>query len=1178
MARFSSIEHSPAATRGILRDRFARYLTSDRSGSPADRRDVTLSDESMLRLLLNLKIDFASDVDKARAIYDSALSGTSDEPTLEVLIDAGWLTVVWGRISATYDLVRAAEATIPALSALCSLLKSRFDETYSVSGKQSGAMDLDAVTTKIRNKEISPGQVGCKSRDWVAARLWDRTLADYDSPANALRVWFDRWAILGHPSVVPQMVWDEDALATFREAAFTVLESNRGVCGWEDARNDLIEKYALVNNEPTDTIAARVPPVPESLTDRVSWVFDVTGVNRMREHEDLAWLVSLLLSDVEHETDGLAPHPIAKRLIEIARESPDLFFILVFQASGKVALLADLLLHPATTAAACLSIAKWQQSSGAWDRELIDRDNRTTKSIAFADAVSVLGHFLAGGDTDPKEAASLMDWFYENSPYGGTEDIEIHESLLVTLRSELSQQPRAVLRAMVDALLTSAEADLETSKFGAAVDLVDCGDLSAEVDPMPFVDAYISLVGSTNPTHRSVRMSNTGAATLVRLALRLPRTSSRRFFYPIDIAATLEECSEEERYSLVFDLGWSIRTHVRTLCRAISGLSRLMPADTAEISIALVAALRTGALAHREKGRIAAFSPHYEEYGADGQFGRPIAADIGSAICKLLATDRDRILSAVLETDEPMLLAQLIEFAPHTTRDQIRRRVGELTPSDAGKVDSLTYVQLRIESLLAAGLADVAEQFIDVERELRTLGVVAGRAVTRLRTRLRLHLLREEWKEITNADVPEELTEAEERSAVEAISFYKALALLRAPDGDYESAQETFTKLHRSRPDVFAYFLNLFAVQISILIEDDPFKLLSTEEIISGRKLLAETEKRRHEFRTISKNDADIFTCNHALLLLALDQPQQAIDLLSLTNPTSLRGAASAYRAIALDRLDHRSEAKTSVEEAILQVGETELLRAVKDHLVYSKPYSGEVLVSSNDDSVERVKAAFFDFRQMNHVEQAKVLLPAGSGDELTIAYVRAAATSVIELVSSMQNIVVDSCEDDLNTLFRELLAQRFELIGWSVRDQSKGGYTAKGNPGERDLVLTLGATTIAIIEAVVCAGNRPSDRTNIVNHLCRLLAYGSCELFFLVAYSYVDTPSTVLQMFKGIARSDAPDSFLYRRCREIPHQDASPAGFVTHYEGEYGEVRVVFLVLDVHQRAQRLAAQESAS
>ena len=1175
MARFSRLEHSPAATRGILRDRFVRYLTSDSSGSHSSRRvqrDVTLPDESLLQLLLNLRIDFASDVDSARANYNSALSATTNEPSLEVLIDAGWLTVVWGRISAPYDLVRAAKAASPVLSALCSLLESRFDETCRVTGRQSERTDLDDVTTKIRNRDLKPEQVGCQAPDWVSARLWDRTLTDYESGSTALRVWFDRWEKLGNPSFVPQIVWDEAALAMFREAVFAVLKSDRGICGWEEAREEVIKKHALISNEDADTIATRVPAVPVSLVDRVTWVFDVTDHSRMREHEEVAWLVSLLLSVAETDDHGTAPHPVAKRLIELAKGSADLFFILIFQISAEPLLLADLLLHPATTAVACLLVAQWPQSSDAWDRDLIDRDNRTTKSIAFADAVSVLGHFLARGDADPNEAASLMEWFHQKIPYGAVDDDEIHESLLATLKGELSKQPRAVLLAMVDALLTSSDKEIETPRFCAAVDIVDCGGLSAEVDPMPFVDAYTSLVGSTISTRRSVVLSSTGAATLVRIALRAPGASSQRFFYPIDTAARLERCSEEERFSLVFDLGWSIRAHIRTLSGAILGHSGTVPG---EITSALVAAIRTGALAHREKGRVAAFSPHYEEYGSDGYPSRPIAADIGSAIDKLSGAHRDRLLTAVLQTDEPMLLAQLLRFSPHTTRDQIRRRVEELTPAEAGEVYSLTHAQARIETLLSAGLAEAAERFIEVERQLDTLGTVTGRLVTRLRARLRLHLLRDEWHIIASTEMPTGLTQAEQRSAVEAIGFYKGLALLHAPNGDRQAAEEIFARLHRERPDVFANFVNLFAVQICILLDDNMFSTLSGTDIVRGHKLLAYNEKRVHQYRPISQENAGIYTCNRAQLLMALGQTRQALDLLVPIGDATLREEEAALSAVANARLNRVSEANFILEQAKMQVGETEVLRAAQDHIVHSMPYTGEVIYSLGDDVVGRVKGAFHDFNQMDHVKQSKVLQPSGTADEFVISHVRAAAASVTDLVPMMRNVVIDSCEDDLNALFKVFLSQGVQNLGWSVGDQSKGGFTAKGNPGERDLVIRKGSTTISIIEAVLC--RRSAGRTNLESHFRRLLAYDHCRLFFLVVYSYVDRPSTILQMIREISRNALDVGFSYLRCCEITHADSRPPGFIAYYQGEYGEVSVACLVLDIHQRAQRMVVGASA-
>lgn len=1169
MARFSSIKHSPAATRDILRDRLTRYLGSESRSSRAGRRargDVNLSDELMLRLLLNLRIEFASDLDSARATYSSILSAKSNEPSIEELIDAGWLSVVWGRISASFDLVRAAEAATPPMSAFCSLLSSRFEETYRLAIQFSGYPELDDVITKLRNKELRPEQVGCQSPDWVAARLWDRIPTDSDSQVAALRVWFDRWEKLWHPSFVPHVVWDEDTVATFREATFTVLESDPGLCVWEEARNEYIKKYALVNDQTLETIASRIPTVPESLVDRVAWVFDVTGVNRVREHGDIAWLVSLILSDVEVDDSGPAPNPVAKRLIELAIESADLFFILVFQLGGRTKLLADLLLHPATTAVACLLIAERTQNPGAWDRDLIDRDNKTTKSMAFADAVSVLGHFLAQGDTNPNEAASLIVWFHENLPHSGSDQIETGESLLTILRNELSEQSRAVLQAMLDALFACSDSGLDAARIAAAVDIVDCGDLSDEVDPIPFVDAYSDLVGSTIPVRRSVRLSASAAATLTRIALRAPRRSSRRFFCPIDTVGALDGCSENDRYSIVFELGWSIRTHIRTLSGAISAFSGSVPE---EITASLESAIRTGALTDHENGRTAAFSPDYEEYGSDG---RSIAADIGSAIDVLSAREGDRVLSAVLETDEPMLLAQLLQFAPRNTRDRIIRRIEELTPSEAGEVYSLTHVQARVETLLSAGLADAAERFIELERELRTLGPIPGRVVARLRTTLRLQLLREEWDDIANTEIPEDLDPVQQRSADEAIVFYKGLALLNKPSGDRVVAERLFSRLHRERPDVFAYFVNLFATRLSILLEDDPFKQLNSNQKLHGRQLLSDTERKMHQYGVIRIEESEIYICNRAQLLIAVDQPQQALDHLASISPTTLRDVAAACSAVALVRLNRFSEAQAVLEQATLQVGETDVLRTARD-LVRSTPYAGIVPALPGDDVISRVKNSLLDLKQMDQVAQARVLHPSGSSDAYVIAHVRAAAASITELVPMVKVVGGDPRENDLNALFRELLTQRLEFLGWSVADEMRGGYTERENPGERDIVLRLRGTTVSVLEALVCRSGS-GYRKNIKEHFARLMAYGTCDLFFLVVYSYVDRPSQIVRIMEDISRDDPPTGFVYRRRRDIDHEDSRPSGFIAYYKGEWGEVRVVFLALDISQNAQRLAVR----
>jgi hypothetical protein len=44
-----------------------------------------------------------------------------------------------------------------------------------------------------------------------------------------------------------------------------------------------------------------------------------------------------------------------------------------------------------------------------------------------------------------------------------------------------------------------------------------------------------------------------------------------------------------------------------------------------------------------------------------------------------------------------------------------------------------------------------------------------------------------------------------------------------------------------------------------------------------------------------------------------------------------------------------------------------------------------------------------------------------------------------------MKFIQIDATEDDLTAFIQHLLAARIQFLGWSVGDQSKGGFSASG-------------------------------------------------------------------------------------------------------------------------------------
>jgi hypothetical protein len=89
---------------------------------------------------------------------------------------------------------------------------------------------------------------------------------------------------------------------------------------------------------------------------------------------------------------------------------------------------------------------------------------------------------------------------------------------------------------------------------------------------------------------------------------------------------------EENNFILTDEINRSVRAHVRLLSRAIAAWDDV-PSD--EILDALIASIRSGAVAHVEKGRVPAFSAHMEEQSASWSGDRPIALDLAEALTAL---------------------------------------------------------------------------------------------------------------------------------------------------------------------------------------------------------------------------------------------------------------------------------------------------------------------------------------------------------------------------------------------------------------------------------------------------------------------------------------------------------------------------------------------------------------
>jgi hypothetical protein len=663
------------------------------------------------------------------------------------------------------------------------------------------------------------------------------------------------------------------------------------------------------------------------------------------------------------------------------------------------------------------------------------------------------------------------------------------------------------------------------------------------------------------------------------LAMRTPEPVRQSFLAPVDVRSRIAAGSEPgaNPYTIEDETARSLRAHIRVLCRAVAALEESRPK---ELTAALIEGVRISAVKHDEKGRVGAFAARFETEPYRGRDDRPISADLAVALEALAGEDRESLLRSILDIDEPIVLAQLIGLAPWEARARIAARLDALTPSDAAAIRSLPEAVGRIEALLSSDRADDAAKFIAAERGLRTLGQVPGRDLTRFRFDLYLKLVRGDWSAIAQAEPPADFSGQARETALDFLNFFKGLAALRDPNGNPEGAENFFSALHHRHPQVVGYAVNLFAARIYRLLGNDLYGRLQGEGMVRGRRALNEAENSILHVRDLTDADRETFSCNKALLLLALGQPKEANEVLAATVPVRLRDTVAAYSAVALARMGRSHESLEALKEAEKAIGKTSTLQAAQDHIETGKRFPAAANVSSDGSLPLRVQSALFLLLQMDHVEQAAILVEAPEPFEKLITdHVRTAAGRVTSLAPMMTNVTIDSCEDDLSAHLREVLSAQVAYLGWSVLDQSKGGWTAKGNPGERDLLVQKNGTTLTVVEAVVC--NRPvtqeSMRKELASHFQRLLAYDHCTVFFHLTYAYVKRTDEIIEYLKDMAEKEAPAAFKYKKRDEITQTDSRPPGFIAEYEGQHAPVKVVFLLLDMEQEAQRDAARQSA-
>ena len=1046
MSRFTSLEYAKPETRRILRDRFDRNLPAPLQNV---RRtwigEIVFPDEKLLRLLLDLKIEFESDSVAVREAYEALRMQHGDAPSYAELTQIAWIRETWGRMRAGRDSVRELQRASPGIQAVLGpILARRYGRKTTLSDEAKNDPELVDSTSKLSEVTENVYHPHSSRPEWVAARLWE-CISDQFADAKArLRFWVDRWELIDSPLFVPSSAWAPEIAKGFCETALGSIELESGLFSWDQARTFLVNRMARASECSTDEIEAYVPKVPSTMVDRFLWLeheYERLGSEIYYQCEELRGLVDILLQDPVHEDQSSAPHPIADSLLRLATERPELLLFIVGTVRREPVLLADLLLNPATSALACLLTAGWTSSSGAWDRELVEKDNYAAHMVAFADAAAVAGDFLKEIPSLASEIASLLSWMYEEA---ARRRLVAHErrvdEMLRTFRDELLvPQTREVLLKVVAEIVPTLPRDgLGTPRFAAALDVITTGGLADTVDPRPFVLAYIQSIRNGDYVLSNVNIDTLGARSLVQLAKRSEPDDWKTFLTPINIPALLADAhaDADHQFIRIPEIVRSIRAHVRVLSRAVAGWED-GPPD--ELLSALATTIRSGAIAHTERGRTDAFAARWEQNIFGASHDRPIAVDMGEALCALTGDWREKALAAILEIDEPLTLAQLLSVAPPPTRESIRARISALTPDQAGPVHTLPEIQARIEKLLSVGALEAAKNFMDLEVNLKTLGKVAGREVRRLQSELRLYLSQRNFDAIIAAKPPAGLEPADLEAANDSLIFYKALAETSRPGGNLHSAEQDFLRLNRRRPDVAVYVVNLLAARASILLPGNLFGRVSTTDLPRARSFLAEADIAYGRIRSVSDEDRAIHDCNRALLLLAVGQPGRAYEILQGTPRAAEIERTAAYSAVALSRLGQNAAALEALRRAEQAFGSTDLLRSTRAQVERGTPFDARASISSNEEIISRVKSALHDLSQMDPTRQAHVQAH-DSFDSLAISYVRAASASLIVLVPVLRK------EDDITTMMREILGARIEFLHWSVSDQPRGGFSGNEN------------------------------------------------------------------------------------------------------------------------------------
>uniref|UniRef100_B0T9H7 Uncharacterized protein n=1 Tax=Caulobacter sp. (strain K31) TaxID=366602 RepID=B0T9H7_CAUSK len=1155
MTRFTSFPHYPHHTRQTLRGRFARHLRhGDRAGLLSE--DTTVSDATMLAVLRGAVFEPGLGHERFAETYRTQPGG-AEKPTFETLISDGWVWASGDRVFVPWPLRNALHETDdPQLKPLAAALKAAPPDRVSFPASARYDAALGPLIAKLTTPEDLRAYV-CPTPSWVAARLWEETRGGSD-PRARLRGWLDRWRMLGRPDLVPRKVWRPSDLVEFWTAAVELLCAEPTLLDWDQTFAAFDRLMGLTHGR---SAMAKPKPLPLTLVERAIWL-DTRPQDELVfhafAHDRLTSLARMLFADLAASDALGALGDLPARLLERTAQIPELFWGLVRSAEAEPTLLADMVLSPRLAAAGFRAIEHRRTNDQGFDGWINEQDNARGRREAIEDGAAMLAAHIDGG-ADPVELAVLLDSAHEAA--SDLRAVDHAEPVLTALRGVAAALPAPSQQAMIAALVRRLALDTpRANRLAAILELAAFGGVVDPPHAEAVVDFYVQAIGPEGIKPSVNRLDASNAATLVSLAVGSAELWARFNAFSDGKAAFAKMAEgEDNEFTVARRVAEALRAHIRVLARAVQGAG----SPTPDLVDALVKTTRYAARADWPRGRVEGFSPEFERGVSLRADDRPLADDLAGALNRLSGASHRGLLDAILETEEPTILAELLTQVSVASRPDIERRLRALKPDAAAPISFLTSAQARVQALLAAGLVDVAADYIDEERRLAPGRNIPGRALEAFKAQLRLAALREDWPALWSAKPPADFNVVDKEAAEDSIRFHQGLAAFAEPDGaGLGKAEAIFEGLARRKRHMIPYRINLMAAQMSRLLVADLFTKLSGEDLRRAHAILRESETIKGSTSGERRNLAH----NRALLLLAAGAPQRALEVLSQSDLGEPEANASAFRAVAFNRLDDGRQALVILDAAIARFGPVEVLVAARAHIQSGAPFDSLAATVQTDERMLSVKSAMTDLRALDPERQAGALGHDQGLDGLVIDHVAQVAASLINLAPEMRRLGMD-LEDNISGLVRELLAARVQLLGWSAPDQSRGGRTGKANAGERDIVLRRDATELAVIEAVMCrkAPDTQTGRQDLAFHFQKLLAYSQCGLFVHLTYGLISEPERIGPVLEDIARTSAPPAFAFRDLQPLTLH-GGPAGFVARYAQADREVKVVFIVVDLAQ------------